>query len=737
MASDLDFSRHVPAPGEGENLPKAYKRNESVAVTQFPDLQGAISNYASSSNWMSALGSQVATTSANAIAQKIGGDLGKEPEGDIGIPLTNFDKVMQDSYSTQAQATLGLQANKLITQSNIEAAQASRITPDLIAKTNKNIAIGLQNIFKHAPSNIQPHLESQFGNAMLDQTETLTRRMIGEQKQDRQNNTALATKMNNEHAYSFGLNGNDKAALAAIESTKKLTQADVAARLMTPEQAKSHVDAAEISYLSGKASRGYEAARVEGKQAKYLTDLADGKIIKTDNPYYKDIANNLVTYVNQQNSLRSQNEQLLTSTLKTRMIQDVNSITPQDLIDYQKQVSPIQYEKTLSAYYQAKKQATSDDGEYLHLVNNWGDAETLVRSSTKQLNGTFDKLVANKVQNEGISRDDAEVQVALTAAKPIPVFIDSLNTKATSGNPVNIVSAAEQTQSLRELEGGHALIGLSAKAQAIITQFQHQRGSMPDADLARKITDNIINTSKDNQKIIDNIWSMELSKGRASGPRSSKSFADFALQTVGLSGRNLGGTYFNTIYGNDIYDQLKSNFDAAKGDFDTAKKMTQDYVDHHYGETRVNGDIQTTDSPIEKFLGYKDPHVTPYIQQDAVNQFTAAFEKNKDPNDYWETKPIDVHANHPKNKLLMLNPLSKYPPIELIRHVKTDKGVQSFTYPVHLLGRPGGTWDVVVQTPTGNHNIFLVAPHLGITTYKPNKDYIDKNYKASLHRGLF
>jgi len=732
--ADLDFSHNVSEIPAGKPLPSPYQREaKPEAGFGVPDLQGAISNYADATNWKSALGSNIATKASNAIATKIGGELGKNPQGDIGIPLTDFDKTMQESYRTQAEATLGLQANKLILDSNIEAAKATRITPELIQKTNQSIALGLKNIFKNAPSELQPHLEYQFGNAMLNQTNTLTNRMIGEQKEDRRNNTALATSMNLEHAYSFALNGNDKAGLDAVENTKKLANADVAARLMTPQAAKTNIDAARQSFYSGKLAREYEAKRAEGKGEEYLKSLADKKPSYISDSDYDSVINNLTQYVNQKNALRSQNEALVTSKLNVRMAQDINSITPSELAEYQNQVSPLQYEKTLFTYTQQKKKAAVEEGQSQALVANWGDSGVLTRATAKQINSTFDKLVSNRMQSDNLTKDDAEVQVALSAGKPVPVFVDSLNAKATSGNPINIDSAYQQFQSLKDMEGGHALIGLSSQAQAIMTQFQHQKGSMPDSDLARKITDNILNTNKDTQKIIDNVWEKKLSKAKVTGQGGTNTFANFALEQVNLAGKNLGGSYFNTIYGNDIYDQLKSNFDTTKGDYPTALKMTQDYVDHHYAETRVNGGVQTTDSPIEKVLGYKDPGVVPFIQQDVVSQLSNSFARNRDPNDYWEAKPVNLHQDKPLFGVFK----QEFPPVELVRHVKTDKGMQQFTYPVNLVGRPGGTWDIALQTPNGPRNIFLVAPHLGITTYKPNAENIRINYKnAYLLGGL-
>jgi hypothetical protein len=326
-----------------------------------------------------------------------------------------------------------------------------------------------------------------------------------------------------------------------------------------------------------------------------------------------------------------------------------------------------------------------------------------------------------------LTLDQAEVQTALGAGSPVKVFLDTLNNKATSGNPTQILSAANQIQTLHDLEGGHALIGLNKQAEVIATQFNRQRGSMPDSDLARKITDNILNIDSGLQSTLDNAWNRKLSTSGAGGLSSKKTLYNFALSEVEIDKNDLGGKYFEVIYGNDIYDQLRSNFDSARGDYDVALEMTKNYVKQNFGETRANGTKQITDRPLEKVLGYTDHDVVPFIHEDALSQFNTKFIENKDPNDYWTTKPVNMKDTISS----AANPFDKmYPAAEIIRHVKTAKGEKVYTYPVNFIGRPGKEWDVVVQTPSGPRNLFLVAPHLGIITYKPNERDINTKFAA-------
>ncbi len=726
--SDLDFSRNVPdvPASSGPAVPAPYHRTESVQPVKMPDFQGAMTNYAADTNWMSFIGSQVAAKASDAIAQKIGGDMGKNPKGDLGPTFTDFDKTMKNSYNTQAQATLGLQANKLINDSYVTTASATRVTPELIAKTNQSVQKGLQDIMKNAPDDIKPHMEMQFGNAMLQQSSDLSTRMIREQKEDQRNNTALANDMNSQHAYSFALNGNDKAAKAAVENTRRLNDASAAARLITPEDAKNKTDAARQSYLSGKMINEYNNSK--DKEA-YLKSIADKKPGYLSDNDYMSVTNNLMNYVNHQDALRSQNQSLALAKFQTSVA--INPMAPnmtQQLDDLKNNVSPEAYEKAQLHYVNAVKAWNTEQGNVNNALASWNDPSSFARLTEKGVNKAFDMQVGRYVQQRDqsgspISNDEAEVQVAASAGGRVPVFEKSLENKLQSGNPNSIASAANQMEMLDRMEQGRVYANVSQKGKAIATLFQQQRGSMPDQDLARQITDNLSNVDDKMQKTLDNSWNLILSNKGAGGLGAGKSLADFALQEVGLNSRHnqaLGGAYFGVIYGNDIYNQLNSNFIATRGDYEAAKKMTQDYVDTHYGDTYVNGFKQKTDSPIEKYLGYKGNAITPYVQNDMLNQLSVSFAsaKKDHPKDYWETVPLK------KGMLSSTAP-------EISRHVNGKE----FRYPVELVGRAGNQWDVVVKTPTGQRSLFLVAPHLGVTTYQPNKEAIEKDFKANKPKG--
>ena len=260
--AEIDFKRHVPAVGQGETLPKPIDRHVEADVSRIPDIQKAVNDYAADTNWMSSMGSFVATKASNAIAAQIGTGLGKDPKGDIGPSFTEFDTELNKNYAQQAQATLSIQANKLITQSNIDLATQPRISPDMISKTQQSVASGVEKILSLAPNSVRPHMEYQFGSMMINDNEQLIGRMVREQKVDRINNLTLSNSLNNENINKFSVNGirldkNGNSTSAESALSMIISQADAALKNydITPIQHKEMVDTAKITFISGNLTR--------------------------------------------------------------------------------------------------------------------------------------------------------------------------------------------------------------------------------------------------------------------------------------------------------------------------------------------------------------------------------------------------------------------------------------------------------------------------------------------------
>lgn len=733
---DLTFSKNVSEIPAGQPLPAPYQKTEKVQLNQAPDIQGAMTNYAEASNWMSSIGSFIASKSSNAIAKKIGGDLGKNPQGDIGIPITDFDKTMQDSYNTQAQATLGLQADKLITDSNIAAAKVNRVTPDLIAKTNQSISIGLQNIYKNAPSDVLPSLQKQYGALQLNQHAELSARMFREQNEDLTNNAALSAQTNAEHAYSFGLHGQEKDGLAAIETTKKLTQSEVAARRLTPIEAKQKIDTARQSYLNGKTINQYEAARAQGKGEDYLKSIADKKPDYLSDEDYAPVTQNLMTYVSRQDALRSQDQSLAVAKFNTSLaLNPMAPDMPQQLQQVKQNVSPETYEKVKLDYINSIKKYNKDTGDVNKAFTSWGNlAGVNDQSRNKAFVIMRDRYVAqNQRQNNPITQEQADVQIAASAGGVIPIFRDTIKNNINSGNPTLMDSAVRQIHALYSANASHAIAGLSDSDKSIYTQYESLRDSLPPEEAAKIAIQNA-NQDPDMQKMNKEKWASFVKSKTYGGVFGTTLPSDWALSQVGLSKNDFINPGIANEYGNMILNKYSTLYQNMNGDQVNALKLTKEEVDANFGYTGVNGPEVKTLHPIEKVLGYaENGDSVPFIQQDVINNLNKSFVPTKEAfnkkqsNVYWDVIPQPTHKDNP-NTLYGQLTKSKNQPIQIKRYMKTSSGVKSDTYNVVLIGN-SFNWDIALQTDSGIRPLVQIAPYLGIQTYTPNKKAIDAAYR--------
>lgn len=736
---ELEFSHHVSQIPQGQQLPE-YNRSVTAEISHIPDYQSAVSNYASSTNWMSAIGSEVATRASNAIASKLGAEEGKNPkEGHLGLTLTEFDKVYEDSYTRQAQATLGLQAQTLISKANLEVAASPNINGEMIAKSQEQVKLGLSRIFSLAPESVRGQMEYQFGGVMLNQQEHLTNRMLKQQQEDRRNTVDLSTKINNQNAFSLALsgaggtdeNGDSKPGLAAVKATEALYASAVATRDSTPLEAKVAVDSARQAYLSGKYSRLAEFAEKAGKLPGFYKELAD-----TEDPVQdisiedrKAVLDNVVAHMNERAALNMQDQQLKMAQFQVKLAENPDQITGAELAQLQSQLTPIQGQKVKLDFIQALNRRKKDDSQSNALISDWGNSDLHARASEKVQNQSFDKLTDKTVQqsnesgNIPITREEAQVQVAASAGAPIPVFTKGLQLKLSSGNPVQMDAAAQQMHSLYQRGAGHALAGLNEKDKAMYETMESLRSSLNPTEAAREAVNKIYNQGSAMFKANQQKWSDYVSHGTKGGISDS----DFALRSFKLSKNDFLNPSTAQVYGTDIFNKYGTNYQILSGDENTAKAMTQRYIDENYGDTGVNGGSNKTLHPIEKVLGYSDSNVVPVIQTDIMNQLNShfmpikeAYDKGK-ANEYWSLEPLSGKAHGVFS--------TTYDPVKVKRHTKTGNGTEKVDMFDIVVQGNSWNWDMsVYSNQTGLRSLYQIAPYMGYLKYQPNKEAIQETY---------
>jgi len=763
--AELDFSHNVSQIPAGAELPKGVGRQVSAETMQVPDFQSAVNNYAANTNWMSSVGSAVASAASSKFASKLGGELGKNPKGELWPSFTDFDKEVERSYATQAQATLGIQAQKLISQSNLELAAQPRIDEGMIAKAHKQVSLGLEQIYSMAPDSIRPQMEYQYSGVMTHQNEQLSHRMLTEQKEDARNTIELANKVNGQSAHALSLAGNDLdengdsvAAMLAVQATKEAYESAVDMKIATPLEAKVAYDSARQSMLSGKYTRMALEAEAEGKLPDYLRSLADNNSISDVDR--APVVNNVVEYMNQQASLRLQDQQLKMAQFGVKLAENPGDITGVELAQLQSQLTPLQSQKVKLDFIQALNRNKSDNSKIEYVMAYWGDSNVLARANPEIINKSFDKLVAQRVSssNNGnnipITKADAEVEIAASAGASVPVFTKSIQTKLSSGNPQMMEEAAQQMHKLYQMQAGHALAGLSDKDKAVFGAIETARNALDPTEAMREVTNKIYNQDPAMFASNQQQWANYVSSEMKSNKYHSN--IDFALKQFGMSKDKFMNPALAHIYGTDILNNYASNFQLLNGDTVTAKRVTQREIDENYGDTGINGGKFKTLHPLEKVLGYTTSDVVPIIQRDIGNQLDVRFQPIKESflrgetNEYWELEPKSESKSKENNSLPFDIPVvsnlhrvysavsnighrSEYEPVKVRRIIKTASGkLTSHSFDVVVQGN-AFDWDIAVNSESGLRPLYQVAPYMGVINYKPNKQWIDDEYLGRYH----
>lgn len=652
---ELDFKRKVQQIPAGESLPAPFQRSVEAQVSNVPNYQSVIGNYAASSNWMSSLGSQVASKASNSLATTLGGEMGKNPQGgEFSLGLTDFDKAFNESYKAQSQATLGLQAQQLITNSNLELAAMPRLDEGTINKANNNVKQGLAKIFSYAPSSVRANLENHYGSVMIEQNAQLTKRLIKEQTEDRINTTVAALKSNTQDTYSLALNGLDidkegdsKSGLQVLKTVEQISKSAVEIRDLTPQQAQVSIDAARQSYLSGKYIRLALSADKERKLPEFLRNLADNLPKDIGAQDHDSVYRNVLSYFNTQNALKAQDQNLKNQVMATRVATEPENISAMEWSEYENSVSPYAAAQMEFKFKQGLAKKLQSNAEETYLQKNYSNPTAQANSSTKIKNAVFNKNVQKLMDKDStLSRDDAEVMVAMSAGAPVPVFIETLQNKLSSSNYEQAYSAVQQIHKLQALENGQALKGLTTQDLSMVTAIASQRDPI---DRAKAIQDAHHRIYNQDQRVSDTIkanWAKTLSRTNSANIPNN----EFALKTFGMNKGNFLDASIALTYGAQILSQFEDFYFNSGGDYDEAKKSTQTWVDANYGDTYINGGKFKTLNPIEKVVGIESRDGVQYIQENIANQISEKIAPLKTEydekriNEYWEMLPIEIKS---------------------------------------------------------------------------------------------
>ncbi len=712
------------------------QRNVAAQTSTTPDYQSTFEKLGEAQNNLSAIGANVAQSASNEMAKQLGYISGQNPKGDLLPPITDFDKTFTDSYHAQAHATLSLQGEKLLDDAQVQMSKSPRLTPELIQKTHEQLAQGLNKISEQAPTAIKTNLQQTFNSQLLQQVTQYRTKMVSDQREDDKNNLQNGIDIASKNALELGQSGDAKGSATAVKSAHAMADSALASRYFTPEQTRIAKETATQNALNGHYINGAMQALRDNKFPEYEKNLSENKPAGMTNEQWLATAhavNEQVTFIQ---GLRTQDENLKSQEMLNRIASAPGSITGNDWDTFAASVSPLKAEEVKFRYIQALKKNQNNGVGADALIQNFSSPEAWANSSDKVQNAAYNKSVDYVMQQgqqsgKPISHEDAEVQVAASAGAAVPVFIKGLKNKLHSSNPAMIESASQQIHALKQMDAGHALVGLDDQDNALNETYQALRDSRDPVTAARDATAAILNQDPDTQQANKQKWSNAISVFTNG---TNKTPVDFALSTFNLDQSEFINPAMAQVYGSDILRKYQSLYQIANGDNNVAKNMTQQYIDDNYGTTGVNGGSHMTMHPLEKQLGFSSSDSVPYIQQDVINQLNDKLSTLKEAyntpvnkyvpnlmksNEYWETVPLNKQTHGLFNKA--------YDPVQLKRHMRTENGEQVDTFNVVLQGNDYD-YDVAIQTGSGMRNLFQIAPALGIVNYQPNGKAIRESY---------
>lgn len=728
------------------------ERSVTAQVGSTPDLQSAVQGYAESSNNLSAIGAKVAQTASNAMASQLGYESGKNPHGNLPPSFTEFDQNFAQSYHAQAEATLSQQGNELLANAEIQMSKANRLTPDLIANTHKQLSDGLAKISANAPNEVRNKLEAQFSSQVLRQRTMYTEKMITQQRQDASDNLKAGINTSLLNINNLGQSGDFKGAIAAEQAAIGYAKNARANNYMSADDERSAIETAKQARINALNNHEAVAAFHRGKFPEYAADFEKNHQGLTPTQHAA-AGQSMMQQINFLQGLKSQDETLNAVRFEQEIAENVNGISTTRITSLKSEVSPLLYERLQLEYIKAKKVFNTEKAGSDYVINGFSNNQVYPRATKEQKNKAFDTLVArhiNTMQQQGtpVGLDEAQAQIASTAAGAVPGYVEVLNAKLSSRNPADLETASRSVSYITGRKKGANLEGLNEKSVAMSEMYQALRRSHIPQEAADEAYKAVYTPrTEENKQILDDGWADQLKLIKDDGKLST--YAD-------IGGVNTNNLVDPLGYAEQTESLLKANYILTNGDYETAKKMTADQIKNSYGASYVNGKKQTVFYPIEQAVGIPSDGAG-YIQDDVIEfvnkelaSTKAAFTKGELPF-YYEVEPRRSlenarHEGHgfetanitEARKQSHIQKFEEGQPMLIHKHWKN--GVRE-TYPLIVKADPWlakannatkpytAGWDIVLGTENGFIPLTRENPMMNqFVVYKPDVAKINARY---------
>jgi hypothetical protein len=578
-------------------------------------------------------GSQLAITASTTLAQKRGYEAGQNPTGSILPPITMADKAFADTYITQSQNTLGLQATKMMQEGQAELAKAWKLTPDMIATYTKNMSEGLNDIIDKAPMQAQAALANQFNSNLMNSSASLNQKMIGQQKQQALQNASLYNNSQLSSIYEAARAGNIDSAKKMADDMVSRTKSMSSSGMYTPLQAEAARKSAQNSLYTGlytgEALKAYNNKNADQYLAELLTKKPDGVTTLE----WEGIARNVMGEVQLQESFQQRNETSLYS--EANRLLNEGMLTPDFIAQLESEsTSKARFNNFMAQVATYQRKNHGDNQKVSALMPQWNSPYAMATASNKTKDVALIQAgqdIQQRAADGGRTLDDFEAQAEAmaTAGGPIQSFTHQMNAGFLSGNPQLMLRNLNAYRALKNTNPS-VLNGMDKRALAMMTNFESQMEDGNDPDVAAQKANEVVLQKTPEQMEINTALVKQWESTTVNTPSRLNSWASqFADLGDGATVNNL------PYFAQHVKNIFKSNMEYLNGDVVGATKMTREGIERAWGVTAVNGKQEFVFQPVEKTIGL-DEGANPLIKHDLYEQLqtqiapmNAAYDEGK------------------------------------------------------------------------------------------------------------
>ena len=627
-----DLGRPLATPrvgiaGNTQSLPQLERQVSTKAESSPVNFQGALTELAFTPTALGELGSTLMQSSSQAQAQKMGQFLGQNPEGNLLPPITDFDKTVSEAYKSQANTTIGLQANSLMLKGSEELNKQNKLTPGAIEAFTKNMGEGLQDLISMAPDSLRPQLESQYGNHLLNTTHEFNMRMNSQQKSEMAAKDSAWRSQQSIDIQNTIKDGNEKLAQGMQEKLDQNIKSSLATGAISASQAQTSLTTSKLNFQSSKSIKTWMDAKANGTDAEYLKSIANNKINGLSWSESETVRNNTLKYASNVEAAENRNESLFLAEAQQEIT--LGTFNEDRANFFKNNLRPLQYTHLMTQYAVANHKNEAGKLEEQNMFANADKASAFEGATKKQINNTYAQMVQaglQKAQVNGnpITQEDAEYQAAANMATVVPDVIDGINRKLKNGNAQDALQGLQMFERLHALEGNKT-IGVDSKALAMAEVFQDLLPSNPGnpEGALQQARDTIFNKDENVMKMNN----LNISRYYQQHAADQAHGLSNAVNVSGLGGN--GSNIDNqSAFVADVNSRFNGYMQLTDSNVEQSKKLVARDVAKVWGESEVNGRREITRLPIEGQI--KIPHgAKSLIQSDIVEQLTPQLEMSK------------------------------------------------------------------------------------------------------------